>query len=99
MPGGGTHAHCEPVKGHPGPWPGWAFATSNQPCAKRPNVLQPCTPRKACRCRQMPWPSCSATIAETSCEQRNDWLDRELSREYPMILQAWLTLPSCLASS
>jgi hypothetical protein len=32
-------------------------------------------------------------------EQRNDWLDRELSREYPMILQAWLTLPSCLASS
>jgi catechol 2,3-dioxygenase-like lactoylglutathione lyase family enzyme len=25
--------------------------------------------------------------------------DRKLSREYPMILQAWLTLPSCLASS
>src|SRR5438093_8480699 len=33
----------------------------NQPCARRPNVLQPCTPRRAYRCRQMPWPSCSAT--------------------------------------
>jgi len=27
----------------------------------RPNVLQPCTPRRACRCHQTPWPSCSAT--------------------------------------
>src|SRR5882757_10326836 len=43
------------------PWPGWAFAISNQPCARRPNVWQPCTPRRACRCRQTPWPSCSAT--------------------------------------
>src|SRR6185503_15795578 len=28
----------------------------------RPNVSQPCTPRRACRCRQMPWPSCSARL-------------------------------------
>ena len=41
-------------------WPGWAFAISNQPCARRPSVLQPCTPRRACRCHQTPWPSCSA---------------------------------------
>jgi transposase len=26
----------------------------------RPSVLQPCTPRRACRCHQTPWPSCSA---------------------------------------
>jgi hypothetical protein len=32
----------------------------NQPCARRPSVLQPCTPGRACRCRQTPWPSCSA---------------------------------------
>src|SRR5262249_29371406 len=30
-------------------WSGWAFAPSNQPCARRQSVLQPCTPRKACR--------------------------------------------------
>ena len=41
-------------------WPGWAFAISNQPCAKRPNVWQPCAPRRARRCRQMPWPRCNA---------------------------------------
>src|SRR5215472_8835996 len=28
---------------------GWAFATSNQPCARRPIVWQPFTPRRACR--------------------------------------------------
>src|SRR5438105_7148654 len=39
----------------------WAFATSNQPCARRPSVWQPCTSRRACRCRQTPWPSCSVT--------------------------------------
>jgi transposase len=26
-----------------------------------PSVLQPCSPRRACRCRQTPWPSCSVT--------------------------------------
>src|SRR5439155_22616002 len=26
-----------------------------------PSVLQPCTPRRAYRCRRTPWPSCSAT--------------------------------------
>ena len=39
--------------------PGWAFAVSNQPCARRRIVLQRYTPRRACRCRQMSWPSCT----------------------------------------
>src|SRR5947209_8154341 len=41
------------------PWPGWAFAISNRPCGRRPNVWQLCTPRKACRCRQILQRSCS----------------------------------------
>jgi transposase len=44
-------------------WPGSAFATSNQPCARRPSVWQLCTPRRACRCHRTPWPNCSVTLA------------------------------------
>ena len=43
------------------PSPGWAFAILNQRCARRPSVLQRYIPPKACRCRQMSRPSCSAT--------------------------------------
>src|ERR1700731_4646251 len=42
------------------PWPGWAFATSNQPCARRRSVLEHYTYRRARRCRRMSRPSCSA---------------------------------------
>ena len=45
---------------------GWAFATSNPPCARQPNVSQPYTAPRVCRCRQMPWPSCNATWRGTA---------------------------------
>src|SRR2546423_8740773 len=38
VPGRGTHADCEPDKVHPGQ--GRAFAISNRPCGRRPNVWQ-----------------------------------------------------------
>src|SRR5207247_2100054 len=42
-------------------WLVWAFPLLNQRCARRPSVLQRYIPPKACRCRQMSRPSCSAT--------------------------------------
>jgi len=66
LPGGGTHAACEPDKVHPGPT-GHSQLQANpaQACPRegggQPNVWQPCTPRRACRCPQTRWPGCSAT--------------------------------------
>ncbi len=66
LPGGGTHADCEPDKVHPGP-AGHSQLQTNpaRACPRegggRPNVWQACTPRRAFRCRQTPWPSCSVT--------------------------------------
>src|SRR5258707_9386800 len=67
-----------------GPSPGWAFATSNQPCARRRSVLQHCTRRRARCCRRMSRPSCSAiwrAWASSSARSkrsrrlvRNDWI-------------------------
>ena len=64
-PGRGTHADCKPDKVHPGPAGHSQLQTNPARACPRegggpPNVWQPCTPRKACRCRQTPWPSCSA---------------------------------------
>ena len=42
---------------------------SNRPCARRPPVLQPCTPRRAYRCRRTPWPSCRAIWRGWLCRQ------------------------------
>ena len=63
LPGGGTHADCEPDKVHPGPAGHSQLQTDPaRACPPGlPSVLQPCTPRRACRCRRTPWPSCSAT--------------------------------------
>ena len=88
MPGGRTHANCEPDKVHPGP-AGHSRLQTNpaRACPRegggRPNVWQPCTPRRACRCRQMLWPSCSAiwrgwALLSARSERsrtlvRNDW--------------------------
>src|ERR1700722_2963613 len=65
------------------PWPGWAFSISNPPFARRRIVLQRYTPLRACRCRQMSWPSCgapwrgwalsSARSGRSSKLVRNDW--------------------------
>jgi hypothetical protein len=88
MPGGGTHADCEPDKGHPRPAGHSQLQTNPARACPRegggpPNVWQPCTPRKACRCHQTPWPSCSATwrgwaLLSARSERsrtlvRNDW--------------------------
>ena len=42
---------------------------SNPPCAGQRSVLQRCTPQRACRYRQMYWPSCSARSGARRREQ------------------------------
>ena len=61
-------------------WPGWGFAISNQPCARPPSVLQACTPRKACRCHQTPWPSCSVTWHGSALLSARSEKSRKLAR-------------------
>src|SRR4029077_18511146 len=85
LPGGGTHADCEPDKAPPGP-AGHSQLQTNpaQACPRegggRPNVWQPCTPRKACRCRQTPWPSCRATWRGWALSSTRSGRSRKLAR-------------------
>jgi len=52
-----------------------------RPCARRPSVWQPCTPRRACRCRQTPWPSCSATWHGWAWSAARSEISRTLVRD------------------
>src|SRR5438270_9285303 len=81
LPGGRTHAHCEPDKVHPSP-AGDSQLQTNPAQGRRASCTR-AHPRKACRCHQTPWPSCSATwrgLALLSARSersrklaRNDW--------------------------